>query len=165
MKPNFSRMLELIDETFATRRDPGQIQVTQAQMKKLQNIHPATLSELTNEDGPLIWVLLIPTTRSIMDDFLSGKISEAELLENTKPPSNRQGSVNQGYDCMYLCSATTLPEARKKGYTKKLCLKAIKSISKDHTIKTLFVWPFTKEGEHLAKSIANECGMELLVKK
>jgi hypothetical protein len=165
MKPNFSRMLELIDETFATRQDPGQIQVTQEQMKKLQNIHPATLSELNNEDGPLIWVLLIPTTRSIMDDFLRGKISETKLLKNTKPPSNRPGIVDQEYDCLYLCSATALPEARKKGDTKKLCLKAIKSISKDHKIKTLFVWPFSKEGEELAKSIANECRMELLIKK
>jgi hypothetical protein len=150
-------MLELIDETFATRQDPGQIQVTQAQIKKLQNIHEATLSEMADQDGPLIWVLLIPTTKLIMDDFLSGKISEAELLQKTKPQQN--------YDCIYLCSATTLPEARKKGDTKKLCIKAIKNISKDHPIKTLFVWPFSKEGEQLAEGIAKECGMELLVKK
>ena len=157
MKPNFYRMLELIDQTFATRNDPGQIQVTETQMKKLRNIHPATLSEFANDEGPLIWILLIPTTTLVMEGFLSGKISETELLKKTKPKQN--------YEYIYLCSATALPEARKKGDTKKLCVKAIKNISKDHAIKTLFVWPFSKEGEKLAQSIAEICKLELLVKK
>lgn len=149
-------MMELIDQTFATRNDPGQIQVTQAQMKKLEAIHPSTLSEFANEDGPLIWILLIPTQHSIMEEFLSGKISEAELLKKTKP--------KQQYNCIYLCSATTLPEARHKGETKKLCSQAIDNICKDHFIDTLFVWPFTKEGEKLAKNIASERSMELKIK-
>ncbi len=157
LKPNFKLMMELIDQTFATRNDPGQIQVTQAQMKKLHAIHPATLSEFANEDGPLIWVLLIPTTHVVMNEFREGKISETELLKKTKP--------NQPYDCIYLCSATTLREARGKGETKKLCLKAISEICKDHSIKTLFVWPFTKEGEKLASVIARECNMDLKIKK
>lgn len=157
LKPNFKLMMELIDQTFATRNDPGQIQVTQAQMKKLETIHPSTLSEFANENGPLIWILLIPTMRSVMNEFLEGKISEAELLKKTKPKQN--------YDCIYLCSATTLPEARHKGETKKLCLRAINEICKDHSILTLFVWPFTKEGEKLASVIAKECCMELKVKE
>jgi hypothetical protein len=157
LKPNFKRMMDLIDQTFATRNDPGQIQVTQAQMKKLESIHAATLSEIANEDGPLIWILLFPTTHQVMNDFLERKISEKELLKQTQPKQN--------YDCIYLCSATTLPEARGKGETKKLCLKAIREICKDHKIRTLFVWPFTTEGEKLAASIANECSMELKIRK
>jgi hypothetical protein len=155
-KPNFDKMLSLIDETFATRNDPGQIQVTQKQMKKLQAIHPATLSEKSNDDGPLIWVLLIPTTKTIMQDFLTNKITETQLLELTPLKTN--------YDCIYLCSATTLPEARGKGDTKKVCLKAIEEICKDHSISSLFVWPFTQEGEQLAKKIAGELNFQLLIK-
>lgn len=153
-KSNFQRMLTLIDEVFATRNDPDQIQVDQKQLKKLQKIHPATLSELENEDGPVIWVLIIPTTKDIMNDFLQDKISEKELLEKTK--------AGDSYDCIYLCSATTLPEYRGKGETKKLCVAAIRSVCNIHPIKTLFVWPFTKEGERLAAKVANECGLELL---
>jgi len=156
-KPNFERMLALIDEVFATRNDPGQIQVSQKQMKKLQAIHEATLSEYADENGPLIWILLIPVTKQVMTDFLDDKISETQLLEQTKP--------GEKYDAIYLCSATTLPEMRGKGETKKLCLKAIGSIRKDHRITSLLVWPFTKEGEVLAQSIASECGLELLVKE
>ena len=153
-KPNFQRMLTLIDEVFATRNDPGQIQVNQKQLKKLQNIHPATLSEQENEGGPIIWILIIPTTKDIMNDFLQHRISEKELLEKTK--------VGDSYDSIYLCSATTLPEYRGKGETKKLCLTAIRSVCNTHPIKTLFVWPFTNEGEQLATQVAKECGMELL---
>ncbi|MCE3259492.1 MAG: GCN5-related N-acetyltransferase (GNAT)-like protein [Bacteroidetes bacterium] len=147
-------MLQLIDDVFATRSDPGQLQVTGAQIKKLNEIHPATLSEVSNEDGPLIWVLIIPTTKSVMNEFLKGTITEKELLDKTRPGDT--------YDCMYLCSVTTLPEARGKGETRKLCLKAIREIAKEHPINTLFAWPFTKEGNQLSESLAKATGMELL---
>jgi len=155
-KPNFDKMLSLIDETFATRNDPGQIQVTQKQTKKLQAIHPATLSEKSNDEGPLIWVLLIPTTKTIMQDFLANKITETQLLELTPLTTN--------YDCIYLCSATTLPEARGKGDTKKVCMNAIEDIRKTHSISTLFVWPFTQEGKRLAEKVAKELNLELLMR-
>jgi len=153
-KPNFNRMLQLIDEVFATRNDPDQLQVTQQQLKKLQKIHPATLTEKAGKDGPVIWILIIPTTKKIMEQFIKHEISEKTLLEKTKP-----GDI---YDCIYLCSATTLPEARGKGETKKLCLEAIKKICKDHPITTLFVWPFTKEGGKLAQTVAKESKLWLL---
>jgi hypothetical protein len=152
-KKNYERMIQVIDEVFATCQDPDQLQVTGEQMQKLQAIHPATLTELANEEGPLIWVLLIPTSRQITEEFLEGKLTEKQLLEKTK--------VGDRYSSIYLCSATTLPEQRGKGETKKLCLKAIRSIMRDHPIDTLFVWPFSKEGEFLAESVANSCGLKL----
>jgi hypothetical protein len=155
-KPNFQRMLQIIDETFKMRDDPGQIQVTPDQQKKLAALHPSTLSELANEDGPLIWVLLIPTTSAIMNLFLQNKISEKELLDKTQ--------VGEKYNCIYLCSVSTLPEMRGKGQTKAICIKAIKQIAAQHTIKTLFVWPFSKEGKFLAQKIAKELDMDLLNK-
>ncbi len=151
--PNMSRMFALIDEVFATRSDAGQLQVTESDLKKLNEIHPAALSELANENGPVIWVLVIPTTSSVMNDFLDGKIQEREIPERTIPGAT--------YDCIYLCSATTLPEYRGKGETKKVCLNAINAICKDHPINTLFVWSFTKEGEMLAKSLAAESKLAL----
>lgn len=153
--PNFSRMLSLIDEVFDTRKDPNQLQVNQQVMKKLEKIHLATLSEYADENGPVIWVLVIPTTTTVMNDFLSGKISEKDILAKTK--------LGKKYTCIYLCSATTLPEYRGKGESKKLCLQAINAICKDHPIETLFVWPFTKEGEKLAASLAKECKLPLRI--
>jgi len=151
--PNFNRMLTLIDEVFDTRSDPDQLQVNEQVLKKLEKIHPACLSEHADENGPLIWVLIIPTTQIVMDNFLSGKISEKDIVAKTEP--------GEKYTCIYLCSVTTLPEYRGKGNSKKLCLNAIQAIRKDNPIETLFVWPFTKEGEQLAQSLAKECKLPL----
>jgi hypothetical protein len=155
--PNFSRMLALIDEVFDTRQDPNQLQVDQKVIKQLEKIHPATLSEWADDRGPGIWVLMIPTTKDIMNDFLVGKISEKDIVAKTKP--------GEKYSAIYLCSVTTLPEYRGKGQSKKLCLKAIDAICKDHPIEALFVWPFTTGGEALAVSLAKTCNLPLHIYK
>lgn len=152
--PNFTRILGLIDEVFETRNDSNQLQVNQKVIKKLQQLHPSTLSELANEQGPISWVLIIPTTKSVMMEFLEGKISENDLLDKT--------TVGDSFESIYLCSATTLTEFRGKGATKELCIKAIKEVCKVFPIKALYVWPFTKEGEFLADRIADECGLPLM---
>jgi len=155
-KPNYNRMMQLIESVFSTRNDPEQIQVNAQQMKKLVALHPSTLTELADENGPVIWILIIPTTQLIMQQFIDKKITEKQLLDQTKPGLNLTSA--------YLCSATTLPEYQGKGKTKELCMKAIREIGKTYPIKTLFVWPFTKEGYKLAASVANVCGMELKVR-
>ena len=152
--PNFTRMIALIDEVFDTHQDPNQLQVNQNVIKKIEKIHPAALTEVADENGAVIWSLIIPTTKKVMDDFLSGKISEKDILTEKKP--------EEKYTCLYLCSVITLPEYRGKGETKKLCLNSIKAICKNHPIETLFVWHFTKEGEALAESLAKECNLPLL---
>lgn len=149
--------MALIEEVFDTRKDPNQIQVTKRQRQKLLNIHPATLTASENENGPLCWILLIPTTMDIMHQFLKGEISEKELLDRTP--------IGVSYNAIYLCSVTTLPEARNQGKTKQLCLKAIQEITKNHQIEALFVWPFSEAGEALATSIANASYMPVLFKK
>ena len=156
VKPNYNRMLALIDEVFATRNDPDQIQVTPKQMKKLQELHHNCLCERSDENGPLIWLLVIPTTSEIMNSFLSHQISEKQLLENT--PSGVP------YNALYLCSVTTLPEASGRGSTFELCMQTIDEIIKTHPLEFLFVWPFTKAGEALANKIANASGLKLLKK-
>jgi ribosomal protein S18 acetylase RimI-like enzyme len=47
-----------------------------------------------------------------------------------------------------------LPEFRNRGIAKRLTMEAIENIKKQHPVKTLFVWPFTKEGNSLAEGIA-----------
>ncbi|MBK9191488.1 MAG: hypothetical protein IPM77_08200 [Crocinitomicaceae bacterium] len=126
-------------------------------MKKLAALHPATMGEVADEKGPLIWVLLIPTTQHVMEEFIAGKISEREILEKTSP--------DQKFECIYLCSVSTLKEMRGKGETKNLCLNQFKSICKDHPVKNLYVWAFSESGEKLAESLAAETGLELKKRK
>ena len=157
MPGSFERMIQLVNEFFDTRNDPDQISVSNEEREKLEQIHPATLSEYADESGPIVWILLIPTTRAAMERFVKGTITEKQLLEETKP-----GDV---YDAIYLCSASVLPEYRHKGLAKKITTDAINSIRKDHKITSLLYWPFSAEGKRLAQSIAEDTGLPLLEKK
>jgi hypothetical protein len=58
-----------------------------------------------------------------------------------------------------------LEEYRRKGITKQLVLKAIESIRKDHPLKVLFVWAFSKEGDWTAEKIAQKVGLPLYKKE
>ncbi len=151
---NFERMIQLADEVFAYRSDPDQISVTEKEREQLENIHPATLSEYNEGNGPIAWILLIPTTKRVMQDFVAHDLSERQLLEETRP--------GEKYDAIYLCSALVLEEYRHKGIALKLSLDAINSIKQDHNITALYVWPFTDGGDRLAELIAERSGLPLL---
>jgi hypothetical protein len=157
MPTNFERMLQLADEVFASRTDPDQIDVNEGVLNHLRRIHPATVSGHEESDGPVAWVLVIPTTKKLMDNFMKGKISERELYELTP--------LGIKYETIYLCSAMVLKEYRRRGLAKELTLKAIESIKKDHPIKSLFVWTFSKEGLEGSKAIAKRTGLPLYVKE
>ncbi len=150
---NLERMLALADEVFAIHEDPAQLQVDAAVLDRLQRIHPATRSEVVRGDGPVVWLLVIPTTTSLMEAFLQGTLTEHELYERTP--------LGVPYDALYLCSVLVLPEFRRQGLAQQLTLSTIATISKDHPIRTLFCWPFTPEGEALATSLAVAAGLPL----
>lgn len=150
---NLERLIQLADEVFATKDDPDQLSVNPKVIKRLHKIHPATVSEYSNDNGPVAWVLLIPTTLGLMNRFLEGSITERELFKLTP--------LNTPYEALYLCSALVLEEYRKKGITKRLILNAIEQMQKDHPLKALFVWPFTKEGDWTAEAIARLTGLPL----
>ncbi len=147
-------MIQLVTDVFDVKNDPDQLNVNEDIIKHLQLIHPATMSEYADENGPAVWLLLIPTTTELMDQFISCKINEQQLYALTP--------VDTEYQAIYLCSAMALPEYRGKGIAKRLALEAIESIRKDHPIQTLFVWPFTKQGDELAEKLAQQIGLPLL---
>lgn len=150
---NFERMLQLAEEVFAVKNDPDQLNVDQEVVERLQKIHPATVSEFDDGKGPVAWVLLIPTTSFLMDQFLLGRISEKELFERTP--------LDTEYEALYLCSAMVLEEYRRKGIAKQLILTAIGRIRKDHPLKSLFVWAFTEEGDIGADSVSRLTSLPL----
>ena len=156
MPDNLKRMLQLVDEFFDIRHDPEQLQVSPAVIQRLHEIHPATLAEQRNDDGPICWILVIPTTTIVMNDFLAGKISENQLLERTKPGDT--------FEAIYLCSASVLPEFRHKGIATKLSCESINSIRSTHPIKALYVWPFSEEGRLLSEKIAQETNLPLYLR-
>lgn len=143
---NFERLINLADEVFAVKSDPSQLDVNAEVLARLKKIHPATISEYNEGNGPVAWVLLIPTTTELMNKFVEEKITEKELYERTP--------LQATYDAIYLCSALVLEEYRRKGITRNLALKAIRRIRKKHPLKAAFVWAFSPEGDRAAETIA-----------
>jgi GNAT superfamily N-acetyltransferase len=154
---NFERMIQLAGEVFNAHNDPEQLDVDEQVIEHLKLLHPSTISEYADEKGPAVWILLIPTTRELMNQFLEHTISEQKLLDLTP--------MKGVYTCIYLCSAMTLPEYRGKGIAKRLTLEAITTIRKTHPIETLFVWPFSETGAQLSALLAKETGLKLMTRK
>ena len=157
MSTHFDRMVQLADEFFSTKNDPDQLDVTPEVMEQLEKIHPATLSEEVEGDGPVVWILLIPTVNHLMQEFLEGRIGERELLLRTP--------LDAKYDTVYLCSALVLPEYRNQGRAERVTLQALRSIQRDHPIQQLFTWPFSQEGERLSQRISDQLILPLLRRK
>ena len=153
---NLERLIRMADEVFANKSDPNQLDVNEEVMERLLRIHPSTVSEYDDGNGPVAWVLIIPSTTGLMNSFLENKISEKELFELTQPDG--------AYEAVYLCSALVLEEYRRKGIAKQLALEAIAKIRLEHPIKALFVWAFSKEGELGSEAIARSTSLPLFKK-
>ncbi|TAE51705.1 MAG: GNAT family N-acetyltransferase [Bacteroidetes bacterium] len=153
MPTHFERMLQLADDIFATKDDPEQLDVDQDVLERLRSLHPSTVSEYDEGEGPAAWILLIPTTLELMQQFLDQTLSEKALFESTLPGIS--------YEALYLCSAMVLEEYRRKGIAKRLTVSAIEDIRKEHPLKALFVWTFSEEGRLGAEAIARLTGLPL----
>jgi hypothetical protein len=150
---HYERMIALADEVFATKNDPNQLDVNEGVLERLLGLHPASVSEFDDGNGPVAWILLIPTTLDLMEQFLARSISEKELFENTP--------VGVQYETLYLCSAMVLEEYRRQGIAKRLTLNAVDEIRKDHGLKAMFVWSFSKEGDLGAEELSLLTGIQL----
>ena len=117
MSSNFERLLAITTSFFDTKNDPDQLQVDEQVITRLLELHPATVTELVEGDGPVLWILLIPTSLATMHAFLNGAITEAQLFE--------QASIGSQFEAVYLCSASILPEYRNKGFIYKLTCEAL----------------------------------------
>jgi hypothetical protein len=150
---NFERMIQLADKVFAVKDDPCQLDVNQEVLGRLHKIHPATVSEYNEGEGPIAWLLIIPTTSDLMNRFLQGEISEKELFDLTP--------LDRTYEALYLCSALVLEEYQHQGIIKQLSLNAIEAIRKKHPLTAAFVWAFSPEGDRTAETIARLVGLPL----
>ena len=73
-------MIQLSDAIFSSRNDPNQLNVDENVMEHLQLIHPNSISEYDDGNGPICWILCIPTTLDLMNQFINQKISEKEFF-------------------------------------------------------------------------------------
>ena len=150
---NFERMIKMAEEIFDAKHDPEQLDVNEEVIARFKQIHPDTISEYNEGNGPIAWILLLPTTLQLMNKFLQHTITEKELFYQTP--------LDAKYDALYLCSGMVLEEYRRKGIAKRLTIDAINKIRQDHPIQCLFMWPFTKEGDLAAAALAKATALPL----
>ncbi len=155
-KSNLERMLQLADEVFATKNDLNQLDVNEEVMEHLQRIHPGSIAEYDDGHGPVCWIIQIPTTRTLMEQFLADEISEKQLFKLTP--------LDVPYQAVYLCSGMVLEEYRRKGIAKKLAFDALSKIRESHPIEALFVWAFTKDGDVASNALAKLSRLPLFKK-
>jgi hypothetical protein len=153
MQKNLERMINLAESAFNAKNDLEQLDVDETVIERLLRIHPATVTEKANADGPIAWLIMIPTTKELMSRFLAKEISEKELYWLT--------DVDGTYEAIYLCSAMVLEEFRRTGITKELTINKIKEIKDGHPISALFVWAFSEEGNLAAEAIAKATNLPL----
>jgi hypothetical protein len=150
---NFSRMIQLATEFFDTKNDSSQLSIDESVMERLHTIHPASMGEITDSNGPIAWTIVIPTTQFVMDRFIAKKINERQLMDETL-----QVKI---FEAVYLCSALVLPEYRGRGLAKELLCNSITSVQYKHHIRNLFYWAFSTEGDSLALATAKELRLPL----
>lgn len=150
---HFERMLQMADEVFDARHDPQQLQVDESVIRTLQSIHPDAVVEASDEAGPYLWIIFIPTTTDRMQQFLSGTIGESELIQTE--------ALDQERTALYLCSVMLLPEYRGKGIALTHASKAIQHMQMRFPISQLFYWPFSNEGRKSARGLASMLSMPL----
>lgn len=148
--------MKIAEEFFGTHQDPDQIPISQESHDKLLKLHPRSVIYKLIDEKLVAWIVVVPTISELMNKFISGEITERELFNLTEP--------QKSYDALYLCSSFVLPEYRRKGYAIELFLKAIKDISQNKKIQ-LFAWPFSKEGQKLAKKLKQTLNTDILIRK
>lgn len=153
MSGSYERMIRLAEDSFHASEDPSVVNVTDELILRLRRMHPATVGEECDESGPIAWVLLLPTTGTLIGRFLEKEITERQLFAFT-PDGNQ-------YDVLYMSSALVLPEHRRCGIARRLIVDAVTAIRRDQPIRTLAYWPFSLEGKVLAESVARECNLPL----
>lgn len=153
---NYRRMLQLATDFFDVKNDPSQLDIDESVINRLTALHPATMGEIADNNGPIAWTIVIPASMNAMDQFLKGALTESALLDLCER-ENR-------FETVYLCSALVLPEYRGRGLVKQLVCTSIHAIQRDHHLAALFCWSFSIEGEYLSRSIAKELQLPLHIR-
>jgi hypothetical protein len=141
---------------FQTENDPRQFRVNYENYSYVYRHFPNCLNVIKDENRVVGFALILPCNRKIMDDFLSKKINEFQLLELVK-----KEIVYEKFETVYLADAFIDPEYRRKGLILSGFVDSIKKLMKINGNIQLFSWGYSKEGEKLAYRIGEKLEMKV----
>ncbi len=152
---------KLAEQYFKMETSPDQIPATLRNVKWTNKNIPDCANAIKDNNKIVGFTFIIPSTKRLMEDFISKRITENQMFEQIKK------KVNYGnFEAIYLCSAFIKPEYRKKGMAFEAFIKSIKKITCKRKVKPiLFYWKFTEEGEGLSKKIAKKLGLKIKMRE
>lgn len=154
-------LLEMLESFFTTQYDSEQMQINGKSSKWVGENIPECSMIIKFGDEVVGSAFIIPCTKKIMEDFISSRINEAELVERVKawePDYKKMKAI-------YLCSAFVKEEHRGKGLTLQGFVNSIKKIVPRRRNIVLFYWAYSKEGKNLAEKIAKKLKMKIFARE
>lgn len=149
------KMCDIAEEFFHTAEDPTQMLINFENGRRLEALDPYTVALRKDGDQIIGWSMSLPSSIENMKLFLEGKINERELGERS--------FSNPSYEALYLMALFVLPEFRGRYIGKKILQKQIDILKQRYpSIKKLYAWPYSKEGEMIVKSFIHD-GEEILI--
>lgn len=153
---NLLKTMQIAERFFGTQKDPEQMPINLASYDKIQKLSPYSLICELKNDEPVSWVVTVPTSKVIMNKFISKEINEKQLLEISNPQDK--------YDAIYLSAAFTLPDHRRQHLATKLFLEAISKIPHTDDVD-YFGWIYSKEGRKLGKTLEKKLMTKILTRE
>ena len=149
------KTLAIAEQFFGSQEHPDYIPITKESAQKFERLNPNFMVYKLKDGEPISWILVLPTSLNLMNQFIKGDINERQLLDLTQPETK--------YEALYLCSAFTVPEYRRHGYVLEMFKEAIEKISHTENF-TLFAWPVTQEGKELSIKLESILGHKILLR-
>lgn len=147
--PSFAKTAAVTEEFFGTEVDSTQIPINQETRNKFLQLSPYCMNTAEDTLGnPVSWVICIPTSVELMEKFISEKITEKELFDQTE--------IAEHYSALYLCTAFTIPAYRKKGIARALLLESIQKFKETNPDIQLFAWGYSAGGQKVIDSLPFE---------
>ena len=72
-------MHDLSEQFFGTENDPDQMPISMESFEKLQRLHLKTIVYKLENGEPISWVVVVPTTITLMEKFLQVFLEEVEM--------------------------------------------------------------------------------------
>ena len=99
------------------------------------------------------WTLAVPTSRSLMQGLLDGKVTEKELSARAKE--------EKSYEALYLLATIVLPGVRKQGIASTLRQSQLSYFQEKYGITDFYACIFSQEGGYLVDKVEKDLGIEI----
>lgn len=142
------KSVEAGERCFHSADVPSESEVTIENCQKIIAIdrHAYIIERVEGKFAPYSSVL--PTSMAVKDDFLSGKITERELLA--------AATSQPAFETLYLLVSFVLPEYQRKGIALRLMKKQIEYFKKKYGINDYYAWAWSSEGKILISAIGRD---------